>query len=193
MTAILISSPNPPPRLAAALRAVRRGWPVFPIHPYSKHPAVRDWQHRATRDLDQITRWWAAAPYNIGIPCQGAGLVVIDLDAGHGHQPPPQWDRLGVTHGRDVLRILAERADQPDPIDTYTVATPSGGEHRYFLAPTDRELRNTTGASGAGLGWKIDTRAAGGGIIAAGSVRRIEGRLRLYRVVRDIGPVALPP
>lgn len=182
---------NPPPRLAAALRAVQRGWPVFPLYPYSKYPAVRDWTNRATCDLDEIARWWGAAPYNIGIACQAAGLVVIDLDAARGQQPPPPWDQLGVTHGRDVLRILAQHAGQPDPIDTYTVTTP-GGEHRYFLAPPDRELRNTTGHSGAGLGWKIDTRAAGGAIIAAGSVRRIEGRLRLYRVARDIDPVALP-
>lgn len=182
---------NPRPRLAAALRAVERGWPVFPLYPYSKYPAVRDWTNRATCNLDEITRWWAVAPYNIGIPCQAAGLVVIDLDAARGQRPPPPWDQLGVTHGRDVLRILAQRAGAPDPIDTYTVMTPSG-EHRYFLAPPDRELRNTTGATSAGLGWHIDTRAAGGAIIAAGSVRRIEGRLRLYRVVRDVDPVALP-
>lgn len=182
---------NPPPRLAAALRAVERGWPVFPLYPYSKYPAVRDWATRATCDLDQIARWWATAPYNVGIACQAAGLVVIDLDAARGQRPPPPWDQLGVTHGRDVLRILAQRAGAPDPIDTYTVMTPSG-EHRYFLAPPDRELRNTTGQSGAGLGWCIDTRAAGGAIIAAGSVRRIEGRLRLYRVAREVDPVALP-
>ncbi|MGH3985534.1 MAG: bifunctional DNA primase/polymerase [Pseudonocardiaceae bacterium] len=114
--------------------------------------------------------------------------MVIDLDSGRGELPPPQWAGLGVAHGRDVLRILAQRAGQPDPIDTYTVASPSGGQHRYFLAPGDRELRNTC----AGLGWRIDTRAAGGAIIAAGSVRRIEGRLRLYRVVRGVDPVALP-
>ncbi|MGH3534885.1 MAG: bifunctional DNA primase/polymerase [Pseudonocardiaceae bacterium] len=182
---------NPPPRLAAALRAVERGWPVFPLHPYSKYPAVRDWPHRATCDLDQITRWWARAPYNIAIACQAAGLVVIDLDAGHDQPPPPQWAGLGVTHGRDVLRLLAQRAGHPDPIDTYIVASPHG-EHRYFLAPADRELRNTTGATSTGLGWCIDTRAAGGLIIAAGSVRRIDGQLRRYRVVRDIDPVALP-
>jgi hypothetical protein len=164
---------------------------VFPLYPYSKYPAVRDWPHRATCDLEQITRWWASAPYNVGIACQGAGLVVIDLDGARGQQPPPPWDQLGVTHGGDVLRICAQRAGAPDPIDTYTVASPSG-EHRYFLAPTDRELRCTTGPSGTGLGWKIDTRGAGGAIIAAGSVRRIEGRPRLYRVVRDVDPVALP-
>ncbi|MGH3778373.1 MAG: bifunctional DNA primase/polymerase [Pseudonocardiaceae bacterium] len=194
MTAIRISSrstrphlANLPPRLAAALRAVERGWPVFPLYPYSKYPAVRDWHHRATCDLEEVTRWWASAPYNIGISCQAAGLVVIDLDTGHGHQPPLPWARLGVTHGRDVLRILAQRAGQPDPIDTYTVATPSG-EHRYFLAPADRELRNTC----ASLGWCIDTRAAGGAVIAAGSLCRINGTPRLYRVVCDLDPVTLP-
>ncbi len=183
---------NPPPRLAAALRAVQRGWPVFPLYPYSKYPAVRDWTNRATCDLDEIARWWAAAPYNIGIACQAAGLVVIDLDAARGQQPPPPWDQLGVTHGRDVLRILAQHAGAPDPIDTYTVTTPSSGEHRYFLAPPDRELRNTTGQTSAGLGWKIDTRAAGGAIIAAGSVRRVNGQPRWYRIVRPLDPIALP-
>jgi hypothetical protein len=183
---------NPPPRLAAALRAVARGWPVFPLYPYSKYPAVADWNNRATCDLDELTRWWASAPFNIGIACQAAGLVVIDLDAARGRAAPPPWAQLGVTHGSDVLRILAARAGQPDPIDTYTVDTPSGGQHRYFLAPTDRELRNTTGQTSGGLGFCIDTRAAGGAIIAAGSVRRINGTPRLYRVVRDVDPVALP-
>lgn len=154
---------DPPPRLVAALRAIERGWPVFPLHPYSKCPAVRDWEHRATCDPDQVTRWWANSAYNIGIPCQAAGLVLIDLDASRGQQPPPPWDQLGVTHGRDVLRILAEQAGQPDPIDTYTVATPGviNGEHRYFLAPADRELRNTTGQTSAGLGWKNITSPGG--------------------------------
>ncbi|MGH3936184.1 MAG: bifunctional DNA primase/polymerase [Pseudonocardiaceae bacterium] len=177
-----------PPRLAAALRAAERGWPVFPVYPYSKYPALRDWQHRATCDRDEIIRWWAAAPYNIGIACQPAGLVVLDLDAGHGGPPPPQWAGLGITHGRDVLRILAAAAEQPDLSDTYTVTTPSGGEHRYFLAPPDRELRNSCAA----LGWCIDTRAAGGAIIAAGSVRRVDGQRRWYRVVRQLDPITLP-
>ncbi len=198
MTAVPIRSRSeparpgtPPPRLAAALRAAARGWPVFPLYPYSKYPAVRDWPHRATCDLEQITSWWASAPFNIGIACQAAGLVVIDLDAARGRRPPTPWAQLGVTHGRDVLRILAQRAGAPDPIDTYTVDTPSG-QHRYFLAPTDRELRNTTGQTSGGLGFCIDTRAAGGAIIAAGSVRRINGTPRLYRVVRDVDPVTLP-
>lgn len=184
---------RPAPRLAAALIAAGRGWPVFPLHPYSKHPAVRDWEHRATCDPEEITHWWAAAPYNIGIACGPAGLVVLDLDTARSRQPPPAWAEHGVTHGRDVLRILAEHAAQPDPADTYCVATPSGGSHHYFLAPAGRELRNTTGGTGSGLGWLIDTRAAGGAIVAAGSVRRINGTARRYRVLRDVDPIELPP
>jgi hypothetical protein len=183
---------KPLPRLVAALTAAGRGWPVFPLHPYSKYPAVRDWERRATCDPEELTRWWAAAPYNIDIACGPAGLVVLDLDTARSPQPPPDWAELGVTHGRDVLRILADRASQPDPVDTYTVATP-GGEHRYFRAPAEPQLRNTTGDRGAGLGWLIDTRATGGAIIAAGSVRRIHATLRPYRVLRDVDPVDLPP
>ena len=177
----------PLPRMTAALHAAERGWPVFPVYPYSKYPAVPDWEHRATCDPDQITRWWQQAAFNIGIACRPAGLVVLDLDAGRGQLPPRQWARLGVRHGRDVLAALADRAGQPDPVDTYTVATPSG-EHRYFLAPAERELRNSC----ARLGWKIDTRATGGAIIAAGSFRRVNGQPRWYRVIRPLDPIALP-
>src|SRR5262245_30999328 len=121
-----------PPNLSthldtAALRIAARGWPVFPLRPGSKLPAVRDWEHRATTDPEQIAAWWSRGPYNIGIACGPAGLVVLDLDAAHGHQPPRGWPEE-VGHGRDVLRLLAREAGEPDPVDTYTVSTPSGGE-----------------------------------------------------------------
>jgi hypothetical protein len=66
------------------------------------------------------------------------------------------------------------------------VSSPTGGLHLYFHAPADSRLRNTAGE--AGLGWKIDTRAHGGFIIAAGSVRR-EG---LYRAASDAPMAELP-
>jgi hypothetical protein len=179
----------------AALRIAARGWPVFPLRPGSKLPAIRDWEHRATTDPERIAAWWSRGPYNIGIACGPAGLVVLDLDAAHGHQPPRGWPEE-VTHGRDVLRLLAREAGEPDPVDTYTVATPSGGEHRYFLAPSREtggpELRNTTGDTGRGLGWHIDTRAAGGSITAAGSVRFIGHDLRRYRATNGRPPAPLP-
>ncbi|WP_433503206.1 bifunctional DNA primase/polymerase [Pseudonocardia halophobica] len=44
----------------------------------------------------------------------------------------------------------------------------SGGEHLYFTAPDGAELRNSAGR----LGWLIDVRAAGGYVVAAGSIVR---------------------
>lgn len=201
---------SPPPPLVAALAAARRGWPVFPLYPNSTHPALhgrrncprtgvcatghQGWEQRATTDVDELARWWRVVPYNIGIACGPARLVVIDLDSARSQKPPREWAKLGVRHGRDVLRILAQRAGQPDPDDTYTVTTPGkhlqdcGGEHRYFHAPDGIELRN----SASRLGWHVDIRAAGGFVTAAGSQRIIAGTPRLYRVLRDTAVQPLP-
>jgi len=185
---------NLSPQLGAALAAAERGWPVFPIHQNGKYPAVKDWENRATTDPAQLEQWWEKVPYNIGIACGPAGLVVIDLDSARGQSPPPQWAEHGVTHGSQVLAFLAQRAGEPDPIDTYTVISPNDGEHRYYLTPPDLALRNTIGELGNGLGWRIDTRAHGGNIIAAGSVRRIGTRLRCYQAhpQRPADPAPLP-
>jgi hypothetical protein len=180
------------PLLAAALQAAARGWPVFPLHPYTKFPAVKDWRNRATTDPEQITRWWTSTAYNIGADCGRAGLLVVDLDDGRNHPPPGEWARHGVTHGRQVLQILRERASAPQMPDTYTVATPSGGEHRYFLAPPGLALGNTAGERGNGLGPLIDTRGQGGFIILPGSLRRTGGQRRRYEVTTDAPVAPLP-
>lgn len=39
----------------AAVRAAAAGWPVFPVRPRGKTPAVPDWDNAATTDIDQIT------------------------------------------------------------------------------------------------------------------------------------------
>lgn len=183
---------HPRPLLAAALVAAERGWPVFRLRPYSKIPAFKHWPTQATTNPALLTEWWRHLPYNVGIACGPAGLVVLDLDASHGHAPPPRWARHGVRHGRDVLALLAADRERPDPVDTYTVATPTGGEHRYFSAPAGIVLRNSTGDRGRGLGWHVDVRAGRGAIVAAGSVRRVHGCLTAYRVIRD-DPVAPLP
>ncbi|XVS60699.1 bifunctional DNA primase/polymerase [Actinosynnema sp. CA-299493] len=155
-------------RYRAALAAAERGWPVMPLRPHGKTPALRGWDDEATLDPDRIRRWWSRRAYNVGISCGPAGLLVVDLD---------------VPHGREAFARRAWQHGDEDPRDTYTVATPSGGEHRYFRAP-DVPLGNTAGR----IAPHVDTRGVGGYVVAAGSLL---GHDR-YRVVRD-APVAPAP
>lgn len=181
------TGPADNPLLAAALTHAARGWHIFPLRGGCKRPAVRDWEHRATTDPARIARCWTAGDFNIGIACGPSGLLVLDLDAAKpGERPPAPWNLPGVSDGADVLAVLAEQAGQPWPAQTYTVTTPSGGQHLYFTAPAGPELRNTAGR----VGWRIDTRAAGGYVVAAGSL--IDGRT--YQCVhgQDYPAAALP-
>jgi hypothetical protein len=180
---------GPNPLLTAALDIAARGWPVFPLVPGGKAPAVKQWERRATTDPNRIRRCWTAGTYNIGLATGPAGLVVIDLDmAKDGEQPPEPWNLPGITNGLDVLAVVAERAGQPVPLDTRTVTTPSGGLHLYFAAPSGVDLRNTAGDRGRGLGWHVDTRAWGGCVAAPGSI--VNGRR--YQVAEALPVAPLP-
>lgn len=146
-----------------------RGLAVFPLGPGSKKPAIEDWPHAATTDRDQITRWWAEAPYNIGVATGPSNLLVIDLDQPKhtSERVPEPWNGRGAPCGRDVLDLLADDAGQRLP-RTWTVTTPSGGQHLYYRQPDAAQLGNTA----AKLGWRIDTRGHGGYVVGAGSVTR---------------------
>ena len=72
--------------------------------------------------------------------------------------------------GREVLDQLTARHGHTLP-DTYSTVTPTDGEHLYYRMPDGLELRNTHGGHGHSLGPLIDTRAAGGFVVGAGSVR----------------------
>lgn len=167
----------------AALDAAESGLYVFPCIPRGKTPAVRNWEQAATRDTDQINHWWRQGPpWNIGAAIGRAGLVVIDLDHGRGEPAPEPF--TGATGGRDVLAMLADRAGEPAPFDTWTVSTPSSGTHLYYRAPDGSVPVNSAGV----LGWKIDIRSRGGLVIAAGSVRD-EG---YYRRTNQLPAAELP-
>ena len=175
-----------PDTLAAALSAAGRGWPVFPLLSGRKRPRpeLTDWEARATRDPARIRHWWGRHPGdNIAIATGPAGLVVVDLDQARPDETPPvEW--AGTSGGADVLDQLAARHGQALEA-TWTVATPSGGRHRYYEVPkTWGPWRNTAGRAG----WHIDTRAAGGYVVAPGSV--VDGRA--YVLVDDTAPIPLP-
>lgn len=155
--------------LRAALAHARRGWHVFPLRPNDKRPAIRDWETRATTDVVRIRKAWSREPFGIGIACGPSGLVVLDLDRPKPDSVrPPEWDRPGITDGVDVLAALAEDHGAEVPLATFSVLTGSGGEHLYFTAPAGVQIKNSAGKAG----WLVDVRAAGGYVVAAGSVVR---------------------
>ncbi|MEV7228329.1 bifunctional DNA primase/polymerase [Polymorphospora sp. NPDC051019] len=184
------------PLLTAALAHAGRGWHVFPLRPDDKRPAFPDhaaddcngrdprcraagrhlgWEPRATTDPDRIRRAWTARPYGIGVACGPSRLVVIDLDV-------PKDGTDGPT-GMDTLTDLAAtHGGTVEP--TFTVRTGRGGTHLYYRHPkTGPALRNTAGT----LGSMVDTRAAGGYVVAAGST--VAGRP--YTVEQDTDPAPL--
>ncbi|WBB81291.1 bifunctional DNA primase/polymerase [Micromonospora sp. WMMD882] len=194
--------------LTAALAHAARGWHVFPLRRDDKRPAFPDhaadrcaghdprchaagrhlgWEDRATCDPARIRRAWSHRPYGIGIACGPSRLLVVDLDVMNhpDDTPPPAW--ANATDGVDVLAALADRhGGSIEP--TYTVTTGRGGSHLYYQHPTSGpKLRNTTGDRG-GLGWKVDTRAHGGYVVAAGSTVNN----RPYEVALDCDPAPLP-
>jgi hypothetical protein len=187
-------TPDPDGTLSAAQNYARRGWHVFPLAPGDKRPAVGDWEHRASTSSKRIHAWFAGTHRHcgIGIACGPSGLVVIDLDrpkdtAGSG-DASDRVDREDQGDGLDTLRRLADARPIPK---TWTVATASGGWHLYYVAPASAggpELRNTTGSTGNGLGPMVDTRAAGGYVVAPPTVLPYGG----YRVARHAPLAPLP-
>lgn len=133
----------------SALAYAKIGLRVFPVKPRDKIPLGAAAPHGcldATLDVDRITAWWSEFPEaNVGIAC-GNGLVVLDVDAGHG--------------GEDSLEeIEREHGKLPD---TPMVLTGGGGQHRYYSTPTAKNK--------VGLYPGIDVRGDGGYVLAPPSV-----------------------
>jgi hypothetical protein len=162
-----------------------QGWYVFPLVPGRKIPAVHsNWEHQATIDHHTIAATWRRARYNIGLATGPSGLLVVDLDQPkHPDDLPPEpWRNRGAANGADVLALVA--ADHNAALrPTYTVTTPSGGQHLYYKA-SECELGNSAGR----IGWKIDTRGHGGYVIGAGSITPA-GR---YQATNTTPPRPLP-
>lgn len=135
-----------------ALDYAARGWRVIPIPPGEKYPSeFKQWQKRATTDVEQITKWWSGrrAKHGIGIVTGiESNLFVVDVDVADGKPGLANWQALVELHG-----------DAP----TYTVRTGSGGLHFYYLMPDGVEVRNSAGNR---LGEGIDVRGEGGFVVA---------------------------
>jgi hypothetical protein len=190
-----------PLRAGGKVPAIRAAHPPGdPLHGRCKGECGRSGHgcHDATTDPARIRRWpgWQpdrARQDNVGIATGPAGLLVLDLDVPKdaGAVPPPRWRRPGVADGADVLACLCAEAGQPFPWETFSVTTPRGGLHLYFTRPAPAagapDLGCTAGDRG-GLGWNVDTRGAGGYVVAPGSV--VDGRA--YELANNAAPAPLP-
>ncbi|HUX02553.1 MAG TPA: bifunctional DNA primase/polymerase, partial [Phycisphaerae bacterium] len=129
---------TPAATVAAALELLDLGLRPIPCRPGMKIAAVR-WGRfqEMSPDANQVREWWRKWPdANLAVLTgTPGGVAVLDLDAGHGAFPPAPG--LELPSG-------------------YIVATPGGGEHRYFAHVPG--LR----CSGGRLAHKVDVRAKGG-------------------------------
>ncbi len=123
-------------------------FPCIPRGPKRKQPLTKNGCHDATRDEQQITAWWTRRPDALIGMRTGriSRVVVLDVDV---------KDR--TKYGFDTLAELGA-AILPD---TVLVHTGSGGLHIWF-DPQEREIHNTQGARGRGIGPGLDWRGEGG-------------------------------
>jgi hypothetical protein len=161
--------------LSAALAYAARGWPVFPITPRGKLPAIPEDQggrgfHDATTDPGTIRLWWSRwRNANIGVPTgRASGFWVLDAD-------------LDAEKGLDGLARVAEwEAEHGALPPTIVQVTPRGGSHRLFRW-TDIEIRNSSSRLARG----VDTRGEGGYIIVPPSIHPNGG---IYEWAEGFGP-----
>ena len=137
-----------------AVRLAHSGFHVFPVRAGGKLPAIKDFPHKATTDKAWVESHWNGTPKNIGISTSHYGtdeaLIVVDVDI--------------KSKKRGDLSLMQLELEGFDLPPTFTVATPSGGEHLYFRTP--KALRQGTDTLGSGL----DIRSLGGYVLGPGSV-----------------------
>jgi len=157
--------------MAAALRYLARGWAVFPLHwPTSagcscgnhecdnigKHPLGPAAPHGlddATQEPLAIVSWWRRWPLaNIGLPCGGNGLAVLDVD--------PRND--GTTSLGRLERVVGVLPG------TICQVTGSGGCHLVYAHP-GHKVKSNSAAFGDDMPG-LDVKGDGGYVVVAPSL-----------------------
>ena len=141
------------------LESLARGWSIVPVRPRDKRPMIRwaEFQHRRPGE-DDVRRWFhGREDVNVGIVTgERSGLVVIDVDPGHGGDE--SFVRIEADHGR-----LS---------DTLESITGGGGRHIYFRHPGG-VVRNKVAILPG-----VDVRGDGGYVVAPPSVHASGKRYR---------------
>lgn len=151
-----------------ALEWAIKGFSIFPCNS-DKSPAIHGGFHSASSDAEQVQKWWTQHP-DAMIGLWTKGMLVVDIDQ--------KGDINGYQSWSELVKGL-------NPPETFTVLTPSGGQHFYYSLPEGTNVRNSASILGPG----IDIRGKSGYVIAPGS-KLPDGRE--YTVVKDL-PIAEAP
>ena len=150
----------------SAIRYANRKLYVFPLRPKDKRPLIKDWENKATIDMETIDNWWNEHPKaNIGIACGPSELVVIDIDE----------ERVIATPKVKKIYKLC------DTNPTWEMLTGTGGTHFYYRLPEGLTLHNTAGF----LAPSVDTRSTGGYVVAPPSIHPVTKTE--YKWIRGMG------
>lgn len=163
--------------LESALAYAKQGYYIYPTLPGSRTPFKDSHGYLdATTDASTITTWWTDEPNaNIGISLLASGLIMLDIDEGHGN-------------GASGMATLAANIPAGDhSLKTYMETTPHGGKH-FFYKYSGEQLTNHNNlfAKDSNEVTGVDYTALG--TIVAPSVRP-EGAYTPGTVVPDIKDV----
>ena len=159
---------------AAVLYAEQFGFYVFPVVPRGKNPLTSNGFKDASRELNQLSRWWGQWPdASIGISCGHSGLDVIDIDR---------------TADMSAEEALVELEQQFGSLPTTPhVLTGGGGFQFYFRSkdPINSKIR---------LLKNVDLKSAGGYVIAPPSIHAT-GKMYSWELLHKITdlPIADSP
>jgi hypothetical protein len=161
-------------RFDKALALAEQGFHLFPVTKNGKTPAVDDWPSKATRNPQQLKKWFDNGKgYNIGIATEKFGddraLIVVDVDTKNGKKGE-----------EELFKLDMEGFDFPVSLEQ---ATPSGGRHIIYVS--DTPCKQGVDVLGSGL----DIRSRGGYIVGMGS--EIDGRQ--YAQINGHGHIAAAP
>jgi hypothetical protein len=184
-----------------AVKAVQRGFHIFPVEDFGKTPHTTTppytikWSQVATNDLQKVLRLWSQWPEaNIGVACKPSRLLVVDADipkreyALKGTRWEYLHDALGpLVDGESVYGEVVERygegANWGDVSATYSVTTGSGGAHYYYWWPDGVQASQASIVKGV-LDIRCNGGENGGYVLGEGSTTAAGSYVRSSRDTR---------
>ncbi|MBF0461262.1 MAG: AAA family ATPase [Magnetococcales bacterium] len=175
-----VASLNKKSKLEWALYLASLGFRIFPLIEGTKNPGIDAWQNKASSDPKHIRDWWVCRitgwpqNHNIGV----TGGLFLDIDVKN--------DAPGMLN----LKMFTDKYGALP--STFTVKTPSGGQHHYFQ--NEPGVKNSAGSLARG----IDVRAYHGYVVGVGSTFPLpkgpDGEMiDIEYAVIDDSPVAVAP